>query len=342
MITKDNFEKLNPKRRSGFNKFFIWPVVFNQEDIPPAVSMERVSSSLIRLSIPDSLMKGLDDHYVFGSDVMLECEDSKYCVAFGYFNKRSGRDYKKGEALLKYLGIKPIPLRSESIYSIALSKNDYNNYVLREYRAGAEKFQSYFKDDHYVLRERLIEERLENDWKEGIRPYQILLHRPNSDEISVYGNGLIFFSRFEDGLEIANKISQIAIRDHKAIVEKVKNVKISVIPDIPIQIIERAPFYISIDSESIDKEKLADKLIKYLGTSFTSYGGNKDDGTYHFNLQRELSDGEKISVTSSYAVSIQQRELILNPTTESSLADIIEIYYGIERFFRIKENWLDI
>ena len=134
-------------------------------------------------------------------------------------------------------GFSPIHIASSTLYAFAKRSKDKDDYILKEYRAGAEKFQAYFKDEHYDHSERKIEERLENDWNDCIRPYQIVLHRSSSDEVSIYANGLILFSKFQGGLEVANAITKIAIEDRIRLNERVKDVRYSVIPNLPIRIV---------------------------------------------------------------------------------------------------------
>ena len=43
---------------------------------------------------------------------------------------------------------------------------------------------------------------------------------------------------------------------------------------------------------------------------------------------------------SSFAVNIFDSEVIVSPTSESDNTDIVDIFYGVERFFRVEENWL--
>jgi hypothetical protein len=344
MIAKNDFEYLNPNRANGFNGFFLWPVLLKSGNDNPKTEMVGEAMGLERLSFELSSLGSKESGRMFGTDILLRKIEENYYVAFGYFNKVSGRDYKKGEELLRNFGFSPIHIASSTLYAFAISSKDKRDYVLREYRAGAEKFQAYFKDDHYDGSERRIEERLENDWNDGIRPYRIVLHRSSSDEVSIYGNGLVLFSKFEGGLDVANAIAEIAIEDRRLLNDKVKDVRYSVVPNLPIRIVERSPLRIRVSSNKVDKEKLADKIIKHLGSRFASYGGTNNEGTYHFILQREFkreSDEQgTFLVLSSFAVNIFDGEVIVSPTSESETSDIVEIFYGVERFFRVKENWL--
>ncbi len=340
MIAKNDFEYLNPNRANGFNRFFLWPVLLKLEKDNLKTERVKEAMGLERFSFELSSLGNKKSNRMFGTDILLKKIEGNYYVAFGYFNKVSGRDYKNGEELLRNFGYFPIHIASSTLYAFARRSKDNNDYVLREYRAGAEKFQAYFKDDHYDHSERLIEERLENDWNDGIRPYQIVLHRSSSDEVSVYSNGLILFSKFEGGLEVANAVTEIAIEDRKRLNERVKDVRYSVIPNLPIRIVERSPLRIKVSSDKVDKERLADKIIKHLGSNFASYGGTNDKGTYHFILQRESEEDGTFLILSSFAVNIFDGEVIVSPTSESETTDIVEIFYGVERFFRVKENWL--
>ena len=340
MIVKNDFEHLNPNRANGFNRFFLWPVLLKSRNDGLITEMVGEAIGLERLSFEQLSLGNKESSRMFGTDILLRKIEGNYYVAFGYFNKSTGTDYKKGEELLRNFGFFPIHITSSTLYAFARGSKDKGDYVLREYRAGAEKFQAYFKDDHYDRSERRIEERLENDWNDGIRPYQIVLHRSHSDEVFIYGNGLVLFSKFQGGLEVANAITEIAIADRRRLNDRVKDIRYSVIPNLPIRIVERLPLRIRVSSDSVDKEKLAEKIIKHLGSNFASYGGTNNEGTYHFILQRESDKDGTFLILSSFAVNIFNSEVIVSPTSESDTTDIVEIFYGVERFFRVEENWL--
>lgn len=340
MIVKNDFEHLNLNRANGFNRFFLWPVLLKSGYETQETGLVSENIGLKKFSFELSSSGDKESSRMFGTDILLKKIQGNYYVAFGYFNKVSGRDYKKGEQQLRNSGFLPIHIASSTLYAFAKRSKDKDDYILKEYRAGAERFQAYFKDDHYNVSERKIEERLENDWKDAIRPYQIVLHRSRSDEVSIYDNGLILFSVFQGGLEVANAITEIAIEDRMRLDKRVKDVKYSVIPNLPIRIVERSPLRIKVYSNKIDKKKFADKIIKYLGSRFASYGGTNDKGTYHFILQKENDTDGTIHILSSFAVNIFDNEVIVSPTSESDNTDIVDIFYGVERFFRVEEKWL--
>lgn len=341
MIEKEDFENLNQKRATGFNKFFVWAVSIETPEFESYCEPVGNLEDIVRVNTRKSPMTENSNWRMFGTDILMKQISGGFRILFGYFNKTSGKDFKKAEHFLSTIGIHPVRIRSETLYSIGMSRGKYHKYLLREYRAGAERFQAYFKDDHYKPEHRLIEERLETDWFEGIRPYQLVLHRPNANEILINGNGIVLFSKFEDGLKVANEIIEKALEDRRKIDHKVEHVGMSVIPNLPIRIVERNPLYISITSKEQDKESLANKMMKHLSASFSSYGGTREDGAYHFILQREVIDNESNFIASSFTLNIYNDLVIVNPASDSSLVDIIEIFYGIERFFRVSTNWLE-
>lgn len=338
MIIKDDFNILNNVRNSGFNRIFLWPVNVSKDMRTVGFETSNHEGKIIKLS-PSAESQIRESFYkLFGSDILFKPIKDGYGLLFGYFNRSSSNDHKNAESLLQAFGLNPIPIKSETMYSFAMNRNYYPSYTLREYRAGAEKFQSYFKDDHYDYSKKLIEERLEKDWTDSIRPYQIVFHRPNSDEIAIYGNGLILLTKLSSGIDIASRISEIAIKDYEIISGRASNVRISIIPDLPIKVKEIFPLFIPITSSGVDKEAAANKLIRHLGSSFIIYGGSSDDGTYYFNLQKEITEENKVKITSSFAMNIRNDEVIMYPTEAISKLDVIEVYYGIERFFPIVES----
>ena len=338
MIIKEDFNILNNVRNYGFNRIFIWPVNISGDMRADGLKTSYHEGGVIKLS-PSAERQIRERFYkLFGSDILFKPLQDGYGLLFGYFNRSSSKDHKNAESLLQSLGLNPIPIKSETMYSFAMNRDYYPNYTLREYRAGAEKFQSYFKDDHYDYSKKLIEERLEKDWYDSIRPYQIVFHRPNSDEIVIYGNGLILLTKLTLGIDIANRISEIAIKDYNIISGRASNVRISIIPDLPIKVKEIFPLFIPITSSSVDKEAAANKLIRHLGGSFIIYGGSTEDGTYYFNLQKEIAEENRIKITSSFAINIRKDEIIMYPTEAITKSDVIEVYYGIERFFPIEES----
>lgn len=342
IIYKEEFEHLSKNRSTGFNRSFLWPVVIKSLSKDVKIEkMEDPSLSLEKLSFKETSLAYEESVKTFGKDIMLKNIVGNYYVAFGFFNMTSGRDYTKSEKLLRMFGIRPIYIASSSLYSFGIGLKGKLDYKLREYRAGAQKFQSYFKDDHFSKSERKIEERLENDWNDGIKPYQIVLHRNSNDAVSIYGNGLILFNKFEGGLKLANYMSTIAIGERKHLDNKVKDVSFSVLPNLPIRIVEKSPLFIDVNIKGEEKRKLAEQIIKSLSSSFVSYGGAFEESTCHFILQRESNIEGSVRILSSFALNIFNDKVIVSPISESDNADLVDIFYGIERLVKVKEKWLD-
>ena len=216
LIDYESFGKLSQERGSGFNLYFVWPV-FSKDIIDTVGKLpnETVGNGTYKILLTDEEKVSSKDRMLFGIDFLLKLLDGKeYALAFGVINKSSWRDIIKAHQLLKNLGLKTVPARADSLYQFLMNKKNYEGYLLREYRSGATKLQSYFKDDNVIENDRMILEKLENDWTDGLRPYNATLRKPSSSiRIKIDGRGIITMPIVPEDMEVVNTLFlQISVK----------------------------------------------------------------------------------------------------------------------------------
>ena len=229
LIDYESFGKLSQERGSGFNLYFVWPV-FSKDIIDTVGKLpnETVGNGTYKILLTDEEKVSSKDRMLFGIDFLLKLLDGKeYALAFGVRNKSSCRDIIKAQQLLKNLGLNTVPARADSLYQFLMNKKNYEGYLLREYRSGATKLQSYFKDDNVIENDRMILEKLENDWTDGLRPYNATLRKPSSSiRIKIDGRGIITMPIVPEDMEVVNTLILKMVNEHQTIREMIKRAKI--------------------------------------------------------------------------------------------------------------------
>ena len=202
----------------------------------------------------------------------------------------------RAQQLLRNLGLNTAPAEADSLYQFLMNKKNYAGYLLREYRGGATKFQSYFKDDNVTEDSRLIFEKLENDWKDGLRPYKATLRKLGSSiRIQIDGRGIITMPIVPEDTEVLNTIIQKMIRDHLTIREMVNKAKMEKLETRNLQLFGhsnlvlalRTPTKIShldLSEDTLKEYDTIDHFISYLEESAGVYGKSigKDSCSFNF------------------------------------------------------------
>ena len=353
LIEYDSFKKLSQERGSSFNLYFVWPTF--SKSINEALSRlpsEVVGKHSFRIWLNDDNKLTTKDLMLFGIDLLLEiARGDEYAVVFGVINKSSWRDLIRAQQLLRSLGFNTVPARSDSLFQFLMNQENYTGYLLKEYRSGATKLQSYFKDDNVDEDSRLIYERLENDWKDGLRPYKATLRKPGSSiKIQIDGRGIITMPIVPEDTEVLNTLIQKMIEDHRIIRKTVNRAKLEKLEIRNLQLFGhsnlvvklRVPTKVShVDSneDSLMGDDTVDNFIGYLEESAGVYGKSIDKESCSFNLlYDDAYPTNESKFTSSFSVDIRLGKILVSPTFQPQLQDLLHLYFGIDKYFQIEQE----
>lgn len=353
LIHYNTYRRLSPERGTGFNLYFAWPVFSkNIGETIAKLPSEKLDKKLYRLLL-DQVEKPLSKgKLLFGIDLLLELsEGTEYAVALGVINKSSWRDLITAQELLRNLGLNTVPMRADSLYQFLMNTKNYEGYLLREYRSGATKLQSYFKDDNIADADRLIYERLENDWRDGLRPYKATLKKLRSSiKIQIDGRGIITMPILPEETQVLNLLIQKMIKDHITVRVMVKKAKMERLEIPRLQLFGHTNLILRLRTEnkvsmpapkdeSLKESDTVENFIKYLEESAGVYGKRVEEGYCSFNLlYEETSQFAENRFSSSFSVDIRPKTILVSPTFPPMLQDLLHLYYSIDRYFQVEHG----
>jgi hypothetical protein len=169
------------KERGKFQYYFFSPVFKKENNIGSTVNgeFEKVTENVSRLIYKQNGEE-------MGVDILLFNQTDSFFIAFGTLKNR--KEIESIGAQLRFLGLYPFVVSKEKMFEIL--ENEYLDYVLREYRSGGTRLQSYFKDhtDNDV-----ILTRLEQDKKLSLKPYRatFALKSKKKQTIEIFHDGFI-------------------------------------------------------------------------------------------------------------------------------------------------------
>ncbi|AKA48732.1 hypothetical protein IX51_06035 [uncultured archaeon] len=182
--------------RGKFRSFFFSPVIEakKRQSTSGQFKKEKVSERAVRVSFIDGPLR---DH----TDIVLLRNKTGLSLAFGTVKSR--RDIELLAYKLRFYEIYPVFVTKSKMFSIL--ETEYDNYILREYRAGKKQLQSYFKDHSdldYIL------QRLDQDKKMGLKPYRATfsLKTNKTDEFEIHHHGILLVENPTKHIEFFNEL----------------------------------------------------------------------------------------------------------------------------------------
>lgn len=124
-----------------------------------------------------------------------------FSVVLGTLTNRSEIDIMG--ARLRSIGLYPFVVSKDKMFKIL--EGEYEEHVLREYRAGATQLQSYFKDH---TDNEIISTRLEQDKKLGLKPYRatFALKAQKKQTVEIFHDGFILTENPAFHLDFINSL----------------------------------------------------------------------------------------------------------------------------------------
>jgi len=316
------------KNRGKFKSYFIWPILNTKN-----MQLQENGETQVITFEKDPEIYGVK-HNPLGPDAMLQILDENYSIAIGTFDNTHPRDIINARKILEYHNLKPIKLSSSILHD--MTRNIDSNYNIIEYRAGTKKLQSYFKDtSRYDKRGRLIIKKLEEDIKNGLKPYEmVMLNQTTGNKVTLNSSGLIKTGDIKDEVELLNGIAATEIQKYQEVSNKTANVKIiekkGIIPTFIY-----ADLLVQIERESYERglEPFITE-VRHLGRILAAnidLNNIKRSRSVEFNLRFE-NDG----TNSLFAVGLNPAMVSASPLINPNPDDTISLYYAIEDNFSIK------
>lgn len=319
--------------RGGFNTYFIWPVRI----LGDLQSLKLKDTQLQRILIdvtPESLRI---PHNPLGPDFVVQRVDEEYGIALGTFNKGHAHDIENSKNILKYFNLEPIRLQEAFIYQFVNQQKHSKEYDIREYRAGARRLQSYFKDQNNPsIEKKHIFKRLKQDWNMGLKPYEVRITDTLEDvTVQINNSGLITSENIEKEINLLNAISSQGIRKYKQIEERTKQIGKFSVGNI-VTFLSHNDLLIDIKKNSYERglepfvEEL-DNLGQILGYSAGITRAKKGREIF-FNLQI----GYDQSVSSLFAIGLNPTLLSFSAIEGPDLKDTMNLFYAAEENFVLR------
>jgi hypothetical protein len=150
--------------------------------------------------------------------------------------------------------------------------------------------------------------------------------------------------------EVLNTLIQKMIEDHRIIRKTVNRAKLEKLEIRNLQLFGhsnlvvklRVPTKVShIDSneDSLMGDDTVDNFIGYLEESAGVYGKSIDKESCSFNLlYDDAYPTNESKFTSSFSVDIRLGKILVSPTFQPQLEDLLHLYFGIDKYFQIEQE----
>ena len=278
-----------------------------------------------------------------GSDLILLKLTEYFALSTGTLEKKSNKYLTGLMALLRVYNAVPVSIPRTLMFSAATVP--FEDFMIKEYRAGAEKIQSYFKD-HFSPNEeeRDIDIRLEQDKKLGLLPYRSTFAQPQkgfkSKPVEVFENGLFLTAYPEENFEFIRPFLNKIIKGTEKRFRETSKVQIKRL-EWSHQNLRTADLSVKVDKEfyPIHFKNFTNKAEKLSNPKFQriarSSAFDEEIGTYHSLFLSNSPDD--YDVEAHYLVGIRENSIQISPVFSkfdlwflSQLIQTLDGYFVIE------------
>jgi hypothetical protein len=328
------------QNRGDFSFYYVRPVYFQngfgsiQESFPELAT-----------EIPETLHFGADNKVnSTKSDFVVAKLSKNYGIAAGTLEKKAQKFYNIATERMKNFGIVPVYIPKLTLFDIAM--NPFDDYMLKEFRAGAEQQQSYFKDHRMPGNNyRRIESRLEQDRKMGLLPYRTAFAIPKkgfkTKTVEVFSNGLFVTNYLEENIIFISEFLKRVVNETKARFEESAKVKVGqnewskqylVQADLEIDI---DPYFYDqqFDTFSKNAESLVEPKFYKIGRLFDK---ENKEGAFHSIFTTDLAEYDPLEA--HYTVNIEKGKIGVCPVySKNDLWYLTKLLHTIDSYFPIQE-----
>jgi len=326
--------------RGDFSFYYVRPVYFQggfgsiQDSFPELIT-----------DTPETLHFEVDKRVSdIKSDFVVAKISKNYGLVAGTLEKKTQKFYNIATEQMKTFGIVPVNIPKLTLFDIAM--NPFDGYMLKEFRAGAEQQQSYFKDHripgNYYRR---IENRLEQDREMGLLPYRTAFAIPKkgykTKTVEVFSNGLVVTNFLKENFGFISEFLKRVVNETKDRFEESAKVKVGqnewskqYLVKADLEIAVESKFYEQqFDTFSKNAESLLEPKFYKIGRLFDNV--NKE-GTFHSIFTSGLAESDFLEA--HYTVSIEKGKIGVSPVySKNDLWYLTKLLHTIDNYFPIQE-----
>jgi len=145
--------------------------------------------------------------------------------------------------------------------------------------------------------------------------------------------------RLPVSMEIVDSLVNMSIKDHKKALKNISEIKIIENEKMKIPVELHSNLVIKLKKDFLGEKLLkveaaTNRLISYLNDSAEVFSYRKSNSLITFNLvYSRLTEDKKVNITSAVSVDISPENIIISPNMKTNQNDLLNLYYGIDRYF---------
>jgi hypothetical protein len=328
------------QNRGDFSFYYVRPVYFQngfgsiQESFPETGT-----------EIPETLHFEVENRVDrMKSDFVVSKLSKNYGIATGTLEKKSLKFYNVASERMKDYGIVPVYIPKLTLFNVAMKP--FEDYMLKEFRAGAEQQQSYFKDHRVPGNDyRRIENRLEQDRAMGLLPYRTAFAIPKkglkTKTVEVFSNGLFITNYLKENINFITEFLERVVIETKARFEESAKVKVSqnkwskqylVKADLEVGV-EPTFYDQQFDTFSKNAESLVEPKFYKIGRLFDV---ENKEGAFHSIFASDSS--ENATLEAHYTIDIEKGKISISPVySKNNLWYVTKLLHTIDSYFPIQK-----
>ncbi len=338
-ILRESLKHLN-QNRGDFSHYYVRPVYFQS-------GFDSVQNSFpeLQTDLPEALHLGIEKRLSnLNSDFVIAKITENYGISAGTLEKKSQKYYDLTIENMKNYGIVPVSIPKLTLYDIA--KSPFEGYMLKEFRAGAEQQQSYFKDQKVPGNNlRHIESRLEQDRIMGLLPYRTAFSISKvgykSKTVEVFSNGLFVTNYLEENFNFIIQFLQRVVKETKARFEESAKVRVEqnewsrqylVKADLELKV-EQKFYNQQFETFAKNAETLIDPKFFKIGRLFDI---ENKEGAFHSIFTTDSVEYDPLEA--HYTINIEKGKIGISPVfSKNDLWFLTKLLHTIDSYFPIQD-----